>query len=201
MSYCGKCGHKIKEDQKFCGKCGYEISEKHYQFKNPPKTREGYTEKELLFEEYSKVADVNREFFYDYIKIQEEIERLYSIAINQPTIYNNFTDKCEQECFKLIELFPEKLKLDKEENFYMAQLYGQTYMSHCFAIEILAKLYEKQEEYIKAIEICSKGTMLECSNYEDSIYFARIGRLVKKYNKTHKDQIEYDYDTLKILKQ
>lgn len=158
------------------------------------------TEKDKLFDEFNTFNEKNREIVDKWLGYENKIPILYSTAINQPTIYNNYTDKCINLCLEYINFYPEYMKYAKKYQEYEKKLYGQSSECHCSAVETLAKLYERQEEYIKAILVCISGIIMEYGdNFEDNIYFARIGRLVKKHNKKNVDnQIEFDYDTLEI---
>lgn len=158
-------------------------------------------EREQILDKFDYFRNINRHIFDKNLEYEQKISRLYSIAINQPTIYNNYTDRCEKLCLEYIEFFPTYKQLENDYNNFISTLYEDNYIFRCSAIETLAKLYEKQERYIDAIKICIRGSVLEeGENHVDSIYNARIGRIIKKYNKLHKDKpIEFDYDNLELF--
>ena len=143
---------------------------------------------DLIRKEYEDI-------FEKVVDYNSKIYNLYSTAINQDNINNKFSEQCEDVCYELIGIYPEyRRKAEDFNNMWEIRSFAD---EHCSSIEILAKLYEKQDRILDAIKICIKGTILE-NNIDNTFYFGRIGRLIKKYNKINKPKIEFDYDYLKL---
>lgn len=141
---------------------------------------------DLIRKEYEDALD-------KLVEYNTKIYNLYSTAINQEDINNKFSEQCEDVCYELLKFYPEYRK--KEYNFNNMWTKEGSYDEYCNAVEILAKLYEKQGRLLEAIKICIRGTKIE-NNKDNTTYFGRIARLIKKYNKNNKIKLVFDYDNL-----
>jgi hypothetical protein len=161
------------------------------------------TQHNLMYEEQFEFRE-NLQKEYEYIinnhfNLMNEIQQVYSIAINQPSIKNKYTEKCKELCKKDISLSKDYIEYLKKIHFsygYKDEPFIGTYPS----FSTLAKIYEKEKEYQKGILVCINalriGYKLDTSK---GGLQGRLARLIKKYNQQSGDNVSYDYDTNILL--
>lgn len=124
---------------------------------------------------------------HDSLRLGQEIKQKYSVAINQNNIFNKFTDECEKLCIKCIKYAPAMLEYQKQYD----KLYERKNDMYSFsAFTYLTKIYERKQEYDKAIFTCIDALKMGYRNDSES----RIARMIKKYNKQNNTNISFDYD-------
>lgn len=135
---------------------------------------------------YQKIID--RHFY-----LMNEINQIYSIAINQPTIKNQYTEKCKKLC-------KEDIALSKDYIEYLKKYYSsyddedESFIGSYPSFSTLAKIYEKEQNYQKGIIVCISALKIgyKLDTSKGGIQ-GRLARLIKKYNKQTGDNVSYDY--------
>lgn len=142
-------------------------------------------------------------------RIHEELmySNLYSKAMNQKNIFNNYSDKYIDLCNQLLQILPETLEYDKKE----AQIYKfEREFNYCDKnITNMIRLLEKQEKYNEIINVCNY--LLSLGITEDGTkkgIRGRIEKAVNKFNKKNNTNYKYyqdknliiDSDTGEIMK-
>lgn len=131
-------------------------------------------------------------------RIHEELmySNLYSKAMNQKNIFNNYSDKYIDLCNQLLQILPETLEYDKKE----AQIYKfEREFNYCDKnITNMIRLLEKQEKYNEIINVCNYLLFLGIT--EDGTKKGIRGRIEKAVNKfNEKNNTNYKYYSDKNL--
>ena len=131
-------------------------------------------------------------------RIHEELmySNLYSKAMNQKNIFNNYSDKYIDLCNQLLQILPETLEYDKKE----AQIYKfEREFNYCDKnITNMIRLLEKQEKYNEIINVCNY--LLSLGITEDGTKKGIRGRIEKAVNKfNEKNNTNYKYYSDKNL--
>ena len=131
-------------------------------------------------------------------RIHEELmySNLYSKAMNQKNIFNNYSDKYIDLCNQLLQILPETLEYDKKE----AQIYKfEREFNYCDKnITNMIRLLEKQEKYNEIINVCNY--LLSLGITEDGTKKGIKGRIEKAVNKfNEKNNTNYKYCSDKNL--
>lgn len=131
-------------------------------------------------------------------RIHEELmySNLYSKAMNQKNIFNNYSDKYIDLCNQLLQILPETLEYDKKE----AQIYKfEREFNYCDKnITNMIRLLEKQEKYNEIINVCNY--LLSLGITEDETKKGIRGRIEKTVNKfNEKNNTNYKYYSDKNL--
>jgi hypothetical protein len=136
-----------------------------------------------VYRKYQKI--ISRHF-----ELTESIKIKYSIAINQPTIFNKHAEECEELCLEDIQIAPiYKQYLDE------ASSEEKTFYGMYPSFSILAKLYEKENKLDKAMVICASAIKLGfLIDQSDGGMQGRLARLIKKYNKNNNKNLQFDYE-------
>lgn len=136
-----------------------------------------------VYRKYQKI--ISRHF-----ELTESIKIKYSIAINQPTIFNKHAEECEKLCLEDIQIAPIYKQYLDEASSEEKKFYGM-YPS----FSILAKLYEKENKLDKAMVICVSAIKLGfLIDQSDGGVQGRLARLIKKYNKNNNKNLQFDYE-------
>lgn len=127
-----------------------------------------------------------------HFKLIEEIEMQYSVAINQPSIINKYTEACLNLCAKDILLAPTLIEFwEKESKITNSGLE----LPHYPSFEKAAKLFEKLNKYDLAINVCIRALNLGLNKDSSKGGLkGRLARLLKKFNKQHNTNWQYDFD-------
>lgn len=115
---------------------------------------------------------------------------LYSKAINQENIFNEYSHKYIDLCNQLLQILPQTLEYDKEE----AKIYKLESNFNCCNKYIVnfIKLLEKQEKYNEIINVCRYLLSLEIT--EDGTKKGVKGRIEKAVsNFNNKFNTNYTY--------
>ena len=131
-------------------------------------------------------------------RIHEELmySNLYSKAMNQKNIFNNYSDKYIDLCNQLLQILPDTLEYDKKE----AQIYKfEREFNYCDKnITNMIRLLEKQEKYNEIINVCNY--LLSLGITEDGTKKGIRGRIEKAVNKfNEKNNTNYKYYSDKNL--
>ena len=131
-------------------------------------------------------------------RIHEELmySNLYSKAMNQKNIFNNYSDKYIDLCNQLLQILPETLEYDKKE----AQICKfEREFNYCDKnITNMIRLLEKQEKYNEIINVCNY--LLSLGITEDGTKKGIRGRIEKAVNKfNEKNNTNYKYYSDKNL--
>ena len=146
---------------------------------------EDKTPLEKLYDEYRPIIE-------KHLELSQQINIKYSIAINQPTIFNKYTEECEQLCLEDIALNDKMKELEiKEANLTNTKVFNSMYESFV----ILSKIHEKKGNIDGAIFLCIQsiraGFLLDGTKGGMQ---GRLSRLIKKFNKENNTNYMYDYD-------
>lgn len=133
--------------------------------------------------EWCLIKDNYHSLWNEHFKNLEEIDKLYSKAIKEVDINNNYTLQTIELCLEDISLAQDLMDCSVKQ----AQINKQDIENNIpvySSFTTLAKLYEKQFKYQEAINICEKA--IEIGYLKDGTkggYIARIEKLKKKLNK------------------
>ena len=149
----------------------------------------------ILWEQNNKKY---KKYINESLKISEEIwkNKLYSRAINQANINNEYADKYIELCNKLLKLLPYEIEHDKED----AKIRHQEYCVRGVGNNLVnfIRLLEKQEKYNEIINVCNYLLSLEIT--EDGTKKGIKGRIEKAVNKfNEKNNTNYKYYSDKNL--
>ena len=149
----------------------------------------------ILWEQNNKKY---KKYINESLKISEEIwkNKLYSRAINQANINNEYADKYIELCNKLLKLLPYEIEHDKED----AKIRHQEYCVRGVGNNLVnfIRLLEKQEKYNEIINVCNYLLSLEIT--EDGTKKGIKGRIEKAVNKLNeKNNTNYKYYSDKNL--
>lgn len=146
---------------------------------------ENFTAYNNLYKKYEKKLT-------QHFRLLEEIESLYSVAINQKCIDNKYTDKCLKLCMQDFLLAPDLATYWEKESILQK---SEFILPHYSSFEKSAKLLEKLEKYNLAINVCSWALKLGYTrDGSQGGLKGRLARLLKKYNKINNTNWQYDYD-------
>lgn len=132
---------------------------------------------------------------------------LYSKAINQENIFNEYSHKYVDLCNQLLQILPQTLEYDKEEA-KICKLESNFNYCNKYIIDFI-KLLEKQEKYYEIINVCKYLLSLEVT--EDGTKKGVRGRITKavssfnnKFNTNYTyrldDDLIIDLETGEIMK-
>ena len=149
----------------------------------------------ILWEQNNKKY---KKYINESLKISEEIwkNKLYSRAINQANINNEYADKYIELCNKLLKLLPYEIEHDKED----AKIRHQEYCVRGVGNNLVnfIRLLEKQEKYNEIINVCNY--LLSLGITEDGTKKGIRGRIEKAVNKfNEKNNTNYKYYSDKNL--
>ena len=149
----------------------------------------------ILWEQNNKKY---KKYINESLKISEEIwkNKLYSRAINQANINNEYADKYIELCNKLLKLLPYEIEYDKED----AKIRHQEYCVRGVGNNLVnfIRLLEKQEKYNEIINVCNY--LLSLGITEDGTKKGIRGRIEKAVNKfNEKNNTNYKYYSDKNL--
>lgn len=122
---------------------------------------------EEKFERYLKEVDVVATRYY--AKLQE-IQNDWSVLYNLKVYTGHIADNLEQKCLANIEDYKEMRRIDKK--------YRQKTALNIPAFQRLAMLYEKQERFEEAVEVCKQACALGMDER------GRMARMIKKAGRT-----------------
>lgn len=156
MNYCPECGNKILEYYKFCSKCGIKLN----------------TNKSI---DYKKCME-------RHYNILNEIRfNLYSQAINEDNIFNEYSEKCIKLCIEDLSIAPYVNEWWKND----CEIYNREYVPLNYGSnKYLLKLLEKQKRYEEALIYCNQ--YIELGLTDDGTkggIIARKERIKKLLNK------------------
>lgn len=149
----------------------------------------------ILWEQNNKKY---KKYINESLKISEEIwkNKLYSRAINQANINNEYADKYIELCNKLLKLLPYEIEYDKAD----AKIRHQEYCVRGVGNNLVnfIRLLEKQEKYNEIINVCNY--LLSLGITEDGTKKGIKGRIEKAVNKfNEKNNTNYKYYSDKNL--
>ena len=101
-----------------------------------------------------------------YYSLMDNIQRDWSVLYNLKDYTGKIAHKIEEECFEDIALYNKMREIDMK--------YGESSPTNIPAFKRLAMLYEKQEKFEEAIDICKQA----CSFGMDER--SRMIRMIKK---------------------
>lgn len=181
--FCFRYANKLNKEFKYRIKNKTDYVKETYYNEENYNSEEFKSKSELLFEEYKPIID-------KHFSLANKINVKYSIAINQSTIFNNFTEECKKLCLEDINIadkYKEYLDKNSEDNKPFYGMYA--------SFSIYAKLCEKQGLSKEAIMICIKSLKLGFTiDGSKGSMRGRLARLIKKYNEENKEQLQYDYE-------
>lgn len=149
----------------------------------------------------TELWEKNNEKYFKYTKesleITEEIwnNNLYSQAINQDNVFNEYASKYINLCNRLLQLLPYNIEHDKND----AKIRNEEYRIRSSGQHItnMIRLLEKQEKYNEIINVCRY--LLSLGITEDGTKKGVKGRIEKavsnfnsKFNTNYTYQIDND---------
>ena len=146
----------------------------------------------ILWEQNNKKY---KKYINESLKISEEIwkNKLYSRAINQANINNEYADKYIELCNKLLKLLPYEIEHDKED----AKIRHQEYCVRGVGNN-LVNFIRLLEKYNEIINVCNY--LLSLGITEDGTKKGIRGRIEKAVNKfNEKNNTNYKYYSDKNL--
>lgn len=117
-----------------------------------------YDEMIQQVQKWKENNEIYKKYYQRHYEILEELQfNLYSKAINESNIFNQYAEKCIDLCIEDLNLAPKIIewwKIDCEINNrdYVPLNYGSN--------KYLLKLLEKQEKYEEAINYCDRYIQL-----------------------------------------
>lgn len=123
-----------------------------------------------------------------YFEGKEQIDAIWSAISNTKDFNGEKATKLEQLCFNNLKDLDAMCKASKMANF------DDAIPPHVPAYVRLAMLYEKQERYNDAIDICAKA--IKAGAYRDGSKGTMKGRLARMIKKSN---IEVPKDIIKLL--
>lgn len=130
--------------------------------------------------EYCLLRDKYQPYWNEHFKNLEKIDKLYSKAIKELNINNNYTSQVIELCLKdisisqdLMDFSVKQAKINKQDVKDNIPIYP--------SFTTLAKIYEKQMKYEEAIKICEKAIKIGYLNDgTKGGYNSRIEKLKNK---------------------
>lgn len=140
-----------------------------------------------LYSEMNQQLSYNsvvRVYIDKYYKGVEEIQSMWSVMYNLKIVNGEQADIFEQKCKDNISALYQMLDVNKKYGF------DSTVPPHVPSYVRLAMLYEKQERYMEAINICVEA--IKAGAIDDGNkgkMYGRLARLIRKSNITVDDDI------------
>lgn len=147
---------------------------------NTPYTDSFYSETDQRF----AYGSASRIYANKYFKGMEEIETMWSVMYNLKIVTGSQADTFEEKCKENIS---DLFKMLEE---YKKYGYNNTIPPHVPAYVRLAMLYEKQERYSEAIDVCVESIKAGAiSDGNKGKMYGRLARLIRKSGITVSDDI------------
>lgn len=135
---------------------------------------------EKIREKYKNIIDLHNEYIGKY-------EKMYSVLLNSNLLKTENAEGLIKLILADIEIAPEWKAMDYE----ISKVYETEPIRYYPAFTRLALVYEKREEYAKAIEICQRAIELGYDNDKTKGGMqGRIARLCKKAGLNPLDYID-----------
>lgn len=140
-----------------------------------------------LYSEMNQQLSYNsaaRVYIDNYYKGVEEIQSMWSVMYNLKIVNGEQADIFEQKCKDNISALYQMLDVNKKYGF------DSTVPPHVPAYVRLTMLYEKQERYMEAINICVEAIKVGAiDDGNKGKMYGRLARLIRKSNITVDDDI------------